>query len=633
MSRRTTTLRLTVALISIVLVGQALLSGLFVLYLQRSAMRSVQQSVRLDLNSAREVYRHQADFIARFLQGAALDDGLRDGLDAACDSARMARLEDAGELDMIALLDASGQPVCCATAACSAAVTLGEDPLARQAADLGQAVSGTVILPASTLAAYDADLAERARFELIPTPAARPTEDRMRSEGMALGAAVPVLGPDGELQGLLWGARLLNRRFGIVDDIRDQVFQGRTHQGKHTGTATIFQWDLRVSTNVLDEHGERALATRLSEEVYQRVLEEGEVWDDRAFVVNDWYITAYEPIRDPDGAVIGALYVGLLEAPLLQERWSQAAVFLSIVGLTTLASLLLLVLVVRAVLRPIGQVLAMSRRVAEGDLGARVGRVPTGELGVLCQAVDTMAQAVEQRERQLRILTQQQLGQSEKLAAIGRLAAGIAHEINNPLTGVLSFAQLLAEKPHMSDEDREDLAVITAETTRIRDIVRGLLDFARESPSERAPIDLERLVQDTARLLERQKEFRQVRMVLELCGQLEPITGDENQLKQVLLNLMLNACEAMPEGGELRVRTRAGDPVLLEIRDTGHGVPPEHLDKLFDPFFTTKPPGRGTGLGLSVSYGIVQQHGGRIEVESRPGEGASFRVLLPVDPV
>ncbi|MBN2022146.1 MAG: PhnD/SsuA/transferrin family substrate-binding protein [Pirellulales bacterium] len=219
---------------------------------------------------------------------------------------------------------------------------------------------------------------------------------------------------------------------------------------------------------------------------------------------------------------------------------------------------------------------------------------------------------------------------SEKLAAVGRLAAGVAHEINNPLTGVLTFGHLLAERPNLTDQDRRDLDVVIRETTRAGDIVRNLLDFARERPVERRPVAIHDVIRRAVRLLHGQKAFGRIALVERFAESLPEVEGDENQLQQVVLNLLLNACAAMPRGGTLAVGTAARDGnVLVTVADTGTGIKPEYIPRIFEPFFTTQEIGKGTGLGLSVSYGIVQQHGGTIEVESTEGKGTTFTILLP----
>jgi two-component system, NtrC family, sensor kinase len=423
---------------------------------------------------------------------------------------------------------------------------------------------------------------------------------------------------------------LLNQRYEIVDAIKQQVFRDEAYKGKEIGTVTIFLGDLRISTNVKREDGSRAVGTQLSSSVCDAVLERGETWAAPAFVVNDWYITAYEPIHDPAQKIIGVLYVGLLRAPFTHQLGVISTVFLAIVGAATLASLILLLLVHGRVLRPIRFVVKMAQKVIGGDLTARVGIRPSGEMGALCRAVDSMAQAVAEREEMLKQATGQQIRRSEQLASVGRLAAGVAHEINNPLTGVLVFADLMREKENMDAQDREDLEVIIRETKRAREIVRGLLDYARETPSVKTHMNVNDVIRQTTQLLGNREAFQKVNIVEALTEDLPPVNGDRNQLHQVLVNLSLNACEAMLDGGTLMIGTsHKGNQVVIEVTDTGCGIKPEHIGQIFEPFFTTKPVGKGTGLGLSVSCGIVQQHGGSLEVESVPGKGTTFTITLP----
>lgn len=450
------------------------------------------------------------------------------------------------------------------------------------------------------------------------------------TDGMVAAAAVPITDNQGHLLGILYGGDLLNGRFDLVDAIQSTVFPPRSHQGQEMGAVTLFLGDTRISTTIKLKQGSRAIGTRMSAVVRDTVLDRGEIWAAPAYVVKDWYISAYEPIRDPRGTTVGALYVGLLQEPFLHKRNIIAGSFLVFMGVATLLSLSLIFLVAKMVLRPIDRIIAMSRKVSSGDLSARVGLHPPGEMGQLCQAIDSMADALAHREEQLKLATRQQIGRSEKLASIGRLAAGIAHEINNPLTGVLTFAHLLRNKANMEAQDREDLDLIINETSRVAEIVSGLLDFAREKPVKKGPLDVNDAIRRTVRLIGGQKQFKDIIINEELSEDLPAVRGDMNQFQQVLLNLCLNACEAMPDGGTLTLRTGQRDrQVMIQVADTGHGIREEHLDQIFEPFFSTKPVGKSTGLGLSVSYGIIEQHGGSLEVESTEGRGAVFTITLP----
>jgi two-component system NtrC family sensor kinase len=627
-------LRMTIGFMAIMLLANSVLYFITTRYINQVLVQEVQTRVRLDLNSARRVYNDRIEFTECFLRalalnkmiGEALGDGDRTRLDELMQGVRRS-----SKIETFILTDLEGRVVYRRANPQKSGDYVTDNPIIARALSTQGSVSGTAILSRETLEKESATLADRAYFEIIPTPAAKPTEDKYRSDGMVKGAAVFVLDENGKRVGLLYGASLLNRRYEIVDSIKQEVFQDQTYEDKDIGTVTIFQGDLRISTNVRTADGSRAIGTRVSEAVYDEVLVRGGTWSARAFVVNDWYITAYEPIRDVDGHTIGILYVGLLEEPFVQPRRTIVNVFLLLIALTTVIVVSLLFLFTKQILKPITKIVGMSDKVVKGDLSARVGIRPGGEMGALCSAIDQMADAVQEREQQLKIATSRQIGQSAKLASIGRLAAGIAHEINNPLTGVLTFAHLLQQKDTMDEQSKEDITVIIRETTRVREIVQGLLNFARESKPEKEPLDMNEVLTETMKLLRSQKEFSKITVVEHLAPDLPVIHGDKNQLQQVFLNLSLNAVEAMERGGTLSIATLSENGnIQIVFQDTGCGIKKENLDDIFEPFFTTKPPTKGTGLGLSVSYGIIRRHGGSIKVESQEGEGSTFTISLPV---
>jgi PAS domain S-box-containing protein len=227
---------------------------------------------------------------------------------------------------------------------------------------------------------------------------------------------------------------------------------------------------------------------------------------------------------------------------------------------------------------------------------------------------------------------QAQLIQAAKLAAVGELAAGVAHELNNPLTSIMGFAELLLHDTPADAPARHDLEVIAKQAARARDIVRNLLGFARQTKPQRVPASVNQVFQQTMDLVRQLIEKSRIDIVEEYASDIGLLTLDSGQMKQVFLNLITNAAHAMPLGGTMRVRTACeSGEVAISISDTGEGIPPEIQEHIFEPFFTTKPVGQGTGLGLSVSLGIIQAHAGRITVESRAGQGSTFTVWLPAN--
>lgn len=302
--------------------------------------------------------------------------------------------------------------------------------------------------------------------------------------------------------------------------------------------------------------------------------------------------------------------------------------------------------------RPVTELLNLTNKVAEGDLDCTIVPTSNDELGQLMlafqamtnnlrQARDdleawghTLEEKVEERSEQLRRM-QMQLVHTEKLASLGELVAGIAHEINNPLSGILIFSELLAKDKRFDPALASDLDTIRDEAKRCAVIVKGLLEFARDYQPKTELTDINQVLVGSLRLVEKQSTFQNVAIVRQLAPDLPRIMADQNQLKQVFINILINAGQAMQDlrRGNLSISTimkKTGDTenVQIVIADSGAGIPEEQINKLFDPFFTTKGTG-GTGLGLSVSYGIIQSHGGSITVESEVGTGTTFTISLP----
>lgn len=628
--------KLTMGALAAILVANSLLALVNLVYLEHTWQDEVQARVRGNLGSAHAAYQSRVARLSQSLEIASLDQSLHQALEAGKKqdlAAWSQRLYKTVGWDFFDVLNPTGKVLYRAQNPTTQGDSLAKNLIVEDVLKTGKANAASTIATADELAIESTELAKRAHFAIQPTPAARPTNQRDASAGMLVAAAVPVRDSAGKVVGILYGGNLLSRRNDLVDSIKDTVFPAGTHRGKDVRSVTIFQGDLRIATNVIGPDGNRAIGTRMSEAVAHEVLEQGKTWAAPAFVVDDWYITAYEPIRNPEGKIIGALYVGLLQAPF-HQAWTAVVVrFLILVTLGTVVSLVLIFLVTMVVMRPIGRIVEMSRKMAAGDLTARVGMRLPGELGLLCEAVDNMADTIAEREDRLARIARQQVTRAEKLASIGRLAAGVAHEINNPLTGVLTFAHLMRDKSNMDDQDRQDFDLIIHETTRAADIVRGLLDFARERPVLMEPLDLNDVVRRTVKLIANQKKFEKIIIEEILLPDLPEVRGDMNQLQQVVLNLALNACAAMPQGGRLSIRTAAANGhVVMSVKDTGCGIKPEHVDRIFEPFFTTQEVGKGTGLGLSVTFGIIEQHGGELEVESQEGHGSTFTITLPALP-
>jgi len=623
--------------------GVSLLVGIVSLFigvrlLNEHVLGEAANRVRLDLNAAGEMYRTRIKYVKISLNINMLGYGFISTLEARNVPElvnRLERMAHLAELDFAGIVTEDGKTLCrIGPNSIPNDESQSENPITRPVIERRVPVSGTVVLQKEFLKAENPELAERAIITLISAKNADPLAGGKETSGMAIAAAIPVFDKN-VLWGVLYGGILLNRSENIVDTVRETVFQGENYNGRSIGTATIFLNDIRISTNVLNSDGNRAIGTRVSPEVKKTVLDTGKRWMGRAFVVSDWFITAYEPIEDIAGRRIGMLYVGVLEEKYTDIQRKVLAVFI----LITLAGMALATglgyILADKIIKPVQRLIKASQLVSEGSLTPDIGPISKGEIGLLQNTFKDMVAAMGRR----RAASEDKIIQSEKQASVGRLAAGVAHEINNPLTGVLTYSHMLLRRKDIAPEVRSDLETIVAATERVRKIVKGLLDFSRQTKLDPEATEINRLVSSTISLLENQALVKGVAIRFHPGENLPLVKLDRSQFQSVLINIIINALDATEPGGNVTVYTATGiygngagrKGIEITIADTGCGIPPENLDKLFDPFFTTKAIGQGTGLGLSVSLGIVQRHGGNIRVQSEPGKGSRFFIWLAID--
>jgi len=620
--------------------------------------------VRSDLAVAHGYFEQVKEGVGRRVEALAGSERLARALRARSPaSATTALLRDARDqlgVDFLILLDAEGR-----VRAASGGPTPGlAYPLpATQLKQLG-AHTEVEILAAGVLAAIDPSLAGKARTSLIATRNARPTVQTEELRGMVIQSVAPVAADGEAAHQLLVGGLLLNKNLDFVDRINDIVYPEGTLPPGSAGTATLFLDDVRIGTNVRLFEGERAIGTRVSAAVRRTVLDEGRTWLDRAFVVNDWYVSAYEPIVDGNGQRVGMLYVGFLEEPFQRARQLVLGAVALLFALTVAAAALVSLRLARHVSQPVERMHGIMSAIEFGRTEARVGGDladpdAADELAELAahfdRLLDRLAAQTEALQRwgseldskvaertqelaaanQTLRSAQQRLVMSEKLAAIGRLAAGVAHEINNPVAVIQGNLDVLRETLGDAAEPAlPEIRLIQDQVFRIRLIVTKLLQFAR--PAEYVgylePVRLDQVVQDSLVLVAHQMKKTNVAVMQEMHAT-RPVTVNRNELQQVLINLIVNALQAMPEGGTLRLAS--GDREeggvkggFVAVGDSGPGIAPEDRERLFDPFFTTKT-SDGTGLGLWVSLGLVQRYGGRIDVACPSGGGSVFTVWLP----
>ena len=595
-----------------------------------------QERVRTDLNAAREIYLNKLGNVSNVVRYTAnrilLKDALSSG-DMEQATEELIKVAQREGLDVLTVTDRSGKVLLRTSNPGLLDDNEGQDELVRAVMERKDTVASTWIVPADELRKESPLLAEKAYFKFIKTPKARARVETEETAGMMLKAAAPILDDQNNLIGVIYGGVLLNRDFEIVDKIKQTVFQDVKYSGKDIGTATIFQDDVRISTNVKNEDGSRAIGTRVAEDVYNQVVTAGQPWIGRAYVVNDWYITAYEPIRNFNNKIIGILYVGVLEQRYVDIRTQTILVFLTIALAGVLVSIALSYFVSRRISGAIQELVSASQEIARGNLEARAVVKSRDELRDLADTFNAMALALKDRDEKLKEFTTKKIMESERLALIGQLAANVAHEINNPLQGIVTYSHLLLERMPGDSPSRASVQKIVTQADRCRTIIRGLLDFSRQRALHKSPSEVNAVLNECVSLVEDQALFHNIQIIKDLRPNLPFIVVDPAQIQQVFMNLIINAAEAMDGSGRLTLATRldpAGKFIEVEFVDTGHGISQENLDKIFDPFFTTKEIRHGVGLGLAISYGIVKEHQGMLSVESVIGKGTTFIVRLPV---
>lgn len=530
-----------------------------------------------------------------------------------------------------------------------------------EAAFQGKASTSLDVLEASELQQLSHDMAARARIDLVPTIGAAATDQKTETRGMVIQSGVPVRIAENKT-GVLVGGTLLNQNLAFIDTINDLIYRAEGLPDGSQGTATLFLGDVRISTNVRLFEETRALGTRVSQSVRDAVLGRGDVWLDSAFVVNDWYISAYEPLVDSYGQRMGMLYVGFLESPFKAAKYTTLIAMVGVLLLTMLLTVPIFFRWARAIFRPLEHMDKTIFRVEGGDFEARTGvAVRDDEIGRLAHHLDSLLDLLEIRDQQLRGWTKeldrrvkertsqletankkleaahQQLVMSEKLAAIGEITAGVAHEINNPVAVIQGnidvVRDILGEE---IDPVRTEFKLIDQQVHRITLIVNKLLQFAR--PSEFAGyhgnVRPSEVITDCLVLIQHLLNRAEIAVTRSKLAT-RVVAMNQIELQQVILNLLVNAIHAMPDGGTLSLQSSDVDTddvpgVAITVSDTGVGIPQEDFKRIFDAFYTTKPRA-GTGLGLSISYALVARHGGQMSVESVVGQGSTFTVWLPAD--
>ena len=674
--------KLTLANVMLPILTMTLATTFAIYTIDSFILHQAQNKIINDLNSAHAIYQSNLRCLKEKINCAATSYPLIKALiedDQVTIKRELQNLSRSETLTFLTLTDSSGNVIMRAN---HPDFLHDKPPLSLIAEALnGKPKVSTEILTIKELNQENPNLSHLTNIKLISTPKARKTELTNLDNCMLLIAIWPVYSPKGNIIGSLYGGKLLNRNNLIVDKIKTVIFSDTAFSGQDIGTVTIFQNDVRIATNVKNSVGNRAIGTRVSQEVYDKVVINRQKWTDRAFVVNNWYISAYEPIYNSRDEVIGILYVGMLEKPFNSFRNNVIVILVAILIIGALLTLLMVFFSARSFSQRITDMKDELRKVATGQFKTKVKIQGNDELSQLAISFNEMIitlhnrdEAIEQLHKELENkvfqrtseletrnleLTemkhhllemmgdkkainfrleeslqhlqqaQQQLVRSGKLAALGILVAGVAHEINNPINIISGNLELLEMDPDIKNHFATEIELITLQTSRIKKIIGNMLGFAQVRQTSLKEIDINEIIKQVITPLQPQVKTLHISFETRLLAR-KPLVSDEAGLTQILTNLFCNSIQAMPDGGHITVTTReAQGGIEIIISDSGCGMTPQQVENMFNPFYSTK--AEGTGLGLAIGYELLHSLGGDINVESKLQQGTTITIILPTN--
>ena len=615
--------------------------------INRTTLDEAQRRVSLDLRSAWDVLHNEMDrlqlFVTVLSTGKRVDDAYAIP-DSPANRVALEQVRRQCGLDFLALTDSKGQVLVRSLEPYKTGDILSNDPFVAGALK-GETRKGLALLSQQRLRDEGGNLEERAFMVFEPTPKSKVRAKTSESAGMALVAAAPVLDEGGKVIGALYAGLLLNRNHGLVDKIRSIVFENKTYQGQPLGTVTIFQWDCRVATNVILANGNRAIGTRVSEEVYDKVLENGLNWYDRAFVVKDWYLSAYDPIHDIHGKVVGILYVGVLAKQYDDLKWDLWKLYGAISGGVGIFVLAIGLIFARRLTGSISRLAEAAGKIGSGNLDLNVKEPKADdEVKDLTQAFNLMTASLKERDEKLRA-THSALEQSNKsLEDMNRnyldMLGFVSHELKNTLGVIYTSARALDAGivGTLSDAQAALARNIAKSIDGAVRMTRNYLDLARIEKGELRVIPkvMEMIGEIIDPLLEELKpviDQQGVTIEKRLPGAIV-LKGDTALLKIAYRNLLDNALKYGRKGGRIRLGFEEKNGALhFEVWNEGKGLTAEQIARLFEKFVRFESHAeatRSTGLGLFITREIIMKHKGEILAESEPGQWMRFRFTLPL---
>lgn len=627
------------------------LSAFFVIrMIETRVFEEARRRVQLDLNSAWAVYNSNMREIETILKLAATKESVvavaekKDWKNSyICH--RLDVIRRTLKLDFLGIVQPEGQIVLRSTSPYKPEDTIATTNPLIQMALQGKSVCGNFVLNKMELERESEDLAERAFLNLEDTPKARPRTKSTESRGLVMMGAIPIM-RNTQILGVVYGGMLLNRNYDLIDRIQHTLYKKEMYENSPIGTATIFLYDARVTTTVKLPNGNRALGTRVSKEVADRVLDGNGSWMDKAFVVNDWYLTAYDPIYDLEGKIIGMFYVGLLEKPFRDLGNSIIKRYIWVLGVSFLFSLVLAYIFAERLVMPI-------KRLDEAIHKMRVGEKPaplpldgvSQEIGSLTDAFNQMANTLYEREANLKEANEKMEAANASLKATNRsymeTLGFVSHELKSPVSTIMNYVYLIKEQKVGPLTEKQDKAVknIHSNLTRVVEMIRHYLNLSRIENGVLEPVKtkvavLEDVIKPIIENVEPDLQNRKMILTNRISEEI-PLYSDLNMSREVFENLISNAVKYGRDGGKIAISCeRKNGFVEFSVGNEGEGIPSDKLESVFQKFSRLEEQQstrrqKGTGLGLFITKHIVEAHGGKIEVVSKPNEWTEFRFTLP----
>ena len=618
-------------------------------FITDTVMQEAKLKVQMDLNSAWTAYKEEKALLQMNVSLVAQHELFRRALNNNSTNLKvnklLAELKEKYKLDFLNLVSNTGFVIGTSGKPDVLKRKVRNDPVIQEAF-LGNVTSGTSLISQENLLLKSDGLAEQAYIPILQTERAKPTGRTVENRGMILETAVPILNDRNEVYGLIYGGILLNRRFDLVDRIRSTVFGNDYFDGKPLGTVTLFLEDTRIATNVITEDSIRAIGTIVSDEVYSKVLERGERFADRAFVVNDWYLSAYDPVLDAKGKIIGILYVGLLEKKYTAYGQQLTIKFIGIGLIALLIAVLLANYLSSKVRRPILKLVDATREISKGKLNTRVINIgKINEISELAKSFNSMAASLEADSKQLNEasanLKRAYVKADEKNRAYLEMLGFVTHELKSPLASIVFGIGSLREKIlGPLTEGQEDVLKSSARSADyLNSTIANFLNLSRIEEGELklkiSQVSLkENIIEPAANRLQEIATDNRMEFDIDIPDDLV-IECDPDLMNSVFQNLISNALKYGYKGTSIKVSSELSDGLVnISVFNEGSGFSNEDRLNMFTKFsrfnaanYNTK---SGTGLGLFVTKNIILKHNGTIWAESEQGKWAKFTFTIPL---